>query len=131
MRIHAYGTSVNVPAKLSVPLRVTIRAALLACAVSVPLASAQGDLQVETITLSESLPSLGRLGGVTVDAAGNIYVANFRATVWKVTPDGTVSALSSSLLGSSGNAIDREGRLLQASFVDGRIVRFEAPGGSR
>jgi sugar lactone lactonase YvrE len=85
--------------------------------------------RVTTIVTSEPLPSQGRLGGVAVDQSGNVFVSNFGATVWRVAPDGSVTTLASTLRGSSGNAVDSEGNLLQASFLEGRIVRI-APNGS-
>jgi DNA-binding beta-propeller fold protein YncE len=98
---------------------------------------AAGNLQepngayVTTLTLSGELPGQGRLGGVAVDADGAIYVSNFGATVWRVDPDGTVTALTSDLRGSSGNAVMPDGSLLQASFLDNRIVRIARDGTSR
>lgn len=85
--------------------------------------------RVTTIATSEPLPSQGRLGGVAVDQSGNVFVSNFGATVWRVEPDGRVTTLASTLRGASGNALDGEGNLLQASFLEGRIVRI-APDGS-
>lgn len=84
--------------------------------------------RITTIAASEPLPSQGRLGGVAADRLGNIYVSNFGASVWRLAPDGRLDLLSNGLRGSSGNAVDRDGSLLQASFVDGRIVRI-APDG--
>lgn len=43
-------------------------------------------------------------GGVAVDRAGFVYVADFRETVWKVTPDGRVRVLATGLYARSGNA---------------------------
>lgn len=57
-----------------------------------------------------------------------MYVSNFSATVYRVSPDGEVRALASDLRGASGNAIDAEGNLLQASFLDGRIIRITPVG---
>jgi CubicO group peptidase (beta-lactamase class C family)/sugar lactone lactonase YvrE len=84
--------------------------------------------RVTTVPLSRELPSRGRLGGVSIGPRGSIYVSNFGATVWKVSPEGEVVTVISSLQGSSGNTIDAEGNLLQASFLDGRIVRMTPDG---
>lgn len=86
------------------------------------------ELRVRTLATSQALPSNGRLGGVSVGPGGEIYVSNFGRTLWRVSPDGRVETLISSLQGSSGNAVDRRGNVYQASFVDGRIVRI-TPGG--
>jgi pimeloyl-ACP methyl ester carboxylesterase/sugar lactone lactonase YvrE len=100
---------------------------------SAPLQNEAGLAEVEpavsTIRTSEPLLSHGRLGGLSVDEAGNVYVANFSATVFRVSPEGDVKVMASGLRGSSGNAIDSAGNLLQASFLDGRILRI-APNGT-
>jgi CubicO group peptidase (beta-lactamase class C family) len=83
---------------------------------------------VSTLPLSRELRSNGRLGGVSVAVDGSIYVSNFSASVWKISPQGEVVTLTSSLRGSSGNTVDRKGNLLQASFLDGRIVRIAPTG---
>jgi sugar lactone lactonase YvrE len=93
--------------------------------------SGGGGAYVTTLTLSGELPGQGRLGGVAVDADGAIYVSNFGATVWRVDLDGTVTALTSDLRGSSGNAVMPDGSLLQGSFLDDRIVRIARDGISR
>lgn len=103
---------------------------LLALSTSVPVvgpAPATGQ-QVTTVVTSQPLVSYGRLGGVTADRFGNVFVANFHGTVWRVAPDGAVTAMAQSLQGSSGNAVDRAGNLYQASFVDGRLVRIARDG---
>ena len=74
-------------------------------------AVAQG---VRVLTLTDTLP--GGVGGVTVDRAGMIYVADFRETVWKVTPDGQASVFATGFYGASGNAIDSRGNLFQSNF---------------
>ena len=74
----------------------------------------QGTPAVTTIDLDEVLPSRGRLGGVSVDANGSIYVSDFGRAVWRISPAGEVDVLDSSLRGSSGNAVDAHGNLYQA-----------------
>ncbi len=53
--------------------------------------------------------------GVTIDLVGNIYVADFGDSVWKITPEGERQVFASGLYGASGNAIDNEGNLLQSN----------------
>ena len=84
--------------------------------------------RVSTLDLHDDLPSRGRLGGVSVDARGFIYVSDFGRTVWRISPEGTVEVLDSSLRGSSGNAVDGAGNLYQASFRDNRIVQIDPDG---
>ena len=87
-----------------------------------------GSARVGTLDLHDELPSRGRLGGVSVDARGFIYVSDFGRTVWRISPEGAVEVLDSSLRGSSGNAVDGAGNLYQASFRDNRIVRIDPDG---
>ena len=85
---------------------------------------------VTTIETDAPLPSWGRLGGVTVDRLGFIYVSNFHDAVWRITPDGEVTVLSTGMYGSSGNAIDSRGNLLQSNFFANTIVRVGRDGGT-
>ena len=83
-------------------------------------AIAQGD---RVRTLTDTLPA--GVGGVTVDRAGMIYVADFRETVWKVTPDGQVSVFATGFYGASGNAIDSRGSLFQSNFYGNYISKVD------
>lgn len=83
---------------------------------------------VATIELSEPLDGFGSLGGVTVDALGFIYVANFRDGVWRISPDGEAKRLTDALYGSSGNAVDDRGALYQSNFNGNAIVKVERDG---
>src|SRR5437667_2840880 len=67
-------------------------------------------------------------GGVTVDALGNIYVADFGEIVWKITPEGKRDIFASGLYGASGNAIDHEGNLLQSNFYGNSITKIDRKG---
>ena len=84
---------------------------------------------LETISLSEPLPSWGGMGGVSVDAQGYVYIANFGAEVWKIhEASGEVELLSDGLYGASGNMITTDGDLLQAEFDANRIRRIDRLG---
>lgn len=75
------------------------------------------------------LPStVGQVGGVAVDRLGYVYVADFRESVWKVTPEGTATVFATGLYGASGNAIDADGNLLQSSFHGGTVTRIDRHG---
>ena len=84
--------------------------------------------RVATLPLERELDARGQLGGVTVDALGFVYVANFRDAVWRISPEGSVEVLARSLYGSSGNAIDSRGDLLQANFFGHTIDRISRTG---
>src|SRR6059058_1269751 len=63
------------------------------------------------------------IGGVTVDALGNIYVADFGDIGWKITPEGKRDVFASGLYGASGNAIDHGGNLLQSNFYGDSVTK--------
>jgi DNA-binding beta-propeller fold protein YncE len=67
-------------------------------------------------------------GGVTTDALGNIYGADFGEIVWKITPEGERHVFASGFYGASGNAIDHEGNLLQSNFYGDSITRIDRKG---
>ena len=84
--------------------------------------------RVETMPLDGTLTSWGRLGGVSVDALGFVYSSAFGEEVWKIAPDGTVSLFADGFYGASGNAIDINGDLLQASFFSNSVHRISRTG---
>ncbi len=71
-------------------------------------------------------------GGMDVDAAGNVYTADFGETlqgppgtaVWRITPSGETSVFAQGLAGASGNDFDSEGRLLQSNIGTGEVRRI-------
>ncbi len=69
-----------------------------------------------------------QVGGVTIDLIGNIYVADFGDYVWKITPEGERREFASGFYGSSGNAIDSEGNLLQSNFYGDSITKVDRKG---
>ena len=69
-----------------------------------------------------------QVGGVTIDLVGNIYVADFGDVVWKITPEGERHEFASGFYGASGNAVDNEGNLLQASYYGDSIIRVDRKG---
>jgi DNA-binding beta-propeller fold protein YncE len=68
------------------------------------------------------------VGGVTVDPLGNIYVADFGEVVWKITPDGERHEFAKGLYGASGNAIDKDGNLLQSNYYGDSITKIDRKG---
>lgn len=76
-------------------------------------------------------------GGMDLDADGNIYMADFGATlggnprgteVFKITPGGVVSSFASGLNGASGNDFDAEGNLFQSSIAGGFVSKISPTG---
>lgn len=97
-------------------------------AVAVLLWSTTAQTAVTTIATGDGFPSEGRLGDVSVDARGAIYVSNFARSVWRIDLDGTVTELVGNLQGTSGNVILADGTLLQTSYLENRIVAIDAAG---
>lgn len=95
-----------------------------ASAQAAPPPAAGNGVTVSTLTATLD----GRVGGVAVDQMGYIYVADFGDTVWRVDPFGEVKVFADSLYGASGNAIDGQGVLYQASFYGNFIDRIARDG---
>ena len=69
-----------------------------------------------------------QVGGVAVDAVGNLYVADFGDIVWKIPPEGQPQVFAQGLYGSSGNALDHQGNLFQSSYYGDFITRIDRTG---
>jgi sugar lactone lactonase YvrE len=83
---------------------------------------------VTTVVDSDTVPGMGAVGGVAVDALGYVYFADFRNSVWRYTPDGSVELYARGFYGASGNAIGPRGELYQSSFHGNFISRVERDG---
>ena len=100
----------------------------LATIVAILLFSSVGFAQ----TVSTLTDSLSASGDIAVDAAGNIYVADFGATlgnangtrVYKVTPTGSISVFATGLSGASGNEFDDAGNLYQSNIAIGVVSKI-------
>jgi DNA-binding beta-propeller fold protein YncE len=68
------------------------------------------------------------VGGVAVDAVGNLYVADFGDLVWKIPAEGQPDVFAQGFYGSSGYAIDHPGNLFQASYYGDFITRIDRTG---
>jgi DNA-binding beta-propeller fold protein YncE len=101
------------------------RALLLMLALLFAAVSARAQTKIRSLT---DVINGHAVGGVTTDLVGNIYVADFGDTVWKITPEGERSVFASSLYGASGNAIDHEGNLLQSNFYGDSITKIDRKG---
>lgn len=69
-----------------------------------------------------------QVGGVTVDAVGNLYVADFGDLVWKIPPEGQPHIFAEGFYGSSGNAVDHLGNLFQSSYYGDFITKIDRTG---
>ncbi len=78
------------------------------------------------VTIADSLD--GGVGGLAVDRLGNVFSADFRNTIWKIRPDGRVSAFATGFYGSSGTAVDKHGVLYQANFSGNYLSRVDRKG---
>lgn len=76
-------------------------------------------------------------GGVTLDAAGNLYVADFGtgggtggSQLFRVSPAGEVDVFADDplLVGASGNTVAPDGTVYQSSFSGGRVVKISPAG---
>lgn len=82
----------------------------------------------------------GGTGGVSVDAEGNVYVADFGAilsdaasmgrVVFRITPEGEASIFATGFEGASGNEFDLFGNLLQSNIRGDFISRIHPDGSS-
>ena len=107
-------------------LRLTILLSLSAAVLYVSPAQT-----VETLTAT-----LNASGGVSVDARGDIYVADFGTTlgnangttVYKVLRDGSFSVFATGLQGASGNDFNSEGYLIQSNIAGGKVSKIDTAG---
>ncbi len=83
---------------------------------------------VTTVVDSDTVPGMGAVGGVAVDALGYVYFADFRNSVWRYTPGGPVELYASGFYGASGNAIGPRGELYQSSFHGNFVSRVDRDG---
>ena len=79
-------------------------------------------------TLPYEIPGTGRIGGVTVDGYGYLYVANQDEGIWKIHPSGDVELFVRGLYGSASGTMLRNGELLHTSYGNDQIVRVERDG---
>jgi DNA-binding beta-propeller fold protein YncE len=69
-----------------------------------------------------------QVGGVALDAVGNLYVADFGDLVWKIPPEGQPQVFAEGFYGSSGNAVDHQGSLFQSSYYGDFITKIDRTG---
>ncbi len=86
--------------------------------------------RVETVPLSAELESLGGIGGLSVEANGDVVMANFDRYVWRISPSGEVSVVADDFAAASGNTVLRDGDILQADFERQAVVRISGTDGT-
>ena len=101
------------------------RAALLSLTLILASAGVGADPSIQPLT---EVIAGHSVGGVSVDAVGNLFVADFGDIVWKIAPDGNRSVFASGFYGSSGNAVDHQGNLFQSSFYGDYITKVDRTG---
>jgi len=101
------------------------RALLCALGLILSSPSARGQTVIRSLT---GVLEGHQVGGVTIDLVGNIYVADFGEIVWKITPEGDRHEFASGFYGASGNAIDKEGNLLQSSYYGDSLTKIDRKG---
>lgn len=69
-----------------------------------------------------------QVGGLTIDAVGNLYVADFGDILWKIPPEGQLRVFAEGFYGSSGNAVDHVGNLFQSSYYGDYITKIDRTG---
>ena len=84
--------------------------------------------RTETVSTSIELMSDGLIGGMSLDAAGNIYNTNFRESVWRTAPNGETIQLNGEFTSASGNFVLENGDLLQGEWTENRIYRIKPDG---
>ncbi len=101
------------------------------------LSSASAQLTLAKTDIVEILAELPiGLGGLVVDADGNIYSADFGASLssppgtslYKITPEGSASLFASGFTGASGNTIGPDGNIYQSNIGNGLISKVTMAG---
>ncbi|MEZ4455900.1 MAG: SMP-30/gluconolactonase/LRE family protein [Gemmatimonadales bacterium] len=111
--------------------RHSLRRAVLAAALVPASATAQPSLPPDTVTTAldgDTIPRLGAVGGVAVDAAGFVYFADFRDRLWRYLPGKTIELVAEGLYGASGLAVGPGGEIYQSSFFGNSISRIARDG---
>ncbi len=91
---------------------------------SIGFFQARGQITVTTIT--NQIPASG---GVNLDNAGNLYIANFGdglqnsngTQIWRLDPNGNLDIFATGFTGASGNDFDSQGNLFQSNIGNGTV----------
>jgi sugar lactone lactonase YvrE len=88
------------------------------------------------ITVTTLTPPFDGSGGLELDYNGNLYIADFGASldngngtvVNKLLPDGTLEVFAVGLQGASGNDFDQAGNLFQSNIQAGTVSKISPTG---
>lgn len=97
----------------------------LASAILLASVSTRAEIEIRSLT---DLIEGHEVGGLAIDMIGNVYAADFGDIVWRITPEGERREFAAGMYGTSGNAIDNEGNLLQANFYGDAITKIDRKG---
>ena len=71
----------------------------------------------------------GAVGGLLTDQLGYVYIADFADTVWRFNPHTKeMKPFATGFYGASGNTLDKNGDIYQASFYGNSISRISRAG---
>ena len=71
----------------------------------------------------------GAVGGLLTDQLGYVYIADFADTVWRFNPHTKeMKPFATGFYGASGNTLDKNGNIYQASFYGNSISRISRAG---
>lgn len=117
--------------------RYVVRAQALLGPESASVLSAGVSVALEHADIVETIAWFpGGTGGLEIDAAGNVYAADFGASldgppgsvIRKVSPEGVVEVWAEGLVGASGNALASNGDLFQSNIAGASVSRITPDG---
>lgn len=80
--------------------------------------------RVNGVTVKNLTDTLrGSVGGMSIDIIGDLYVADFTRTVWRISRWGEIKVYTDAMYGASGNAIDVQGNLYQSEYYGKTISK--------
>ena len=93
------------------------------------VAAAQEPPPTEAVVTTLVASHPGAVGGVLTDQVGYVYIADFMDTVWRLNPATfEIEKFASGFYGASGNTLDKNGNLYQASYFGHTISRISRAG---
>ncbi|GEM_PF-5057292 len=84
----------------------------------------------KTVVASLTGQLVGGTGGVELAADGTLYIADFTSNVWKLSPEGEMSLLTTGFTKAADCTLDGDGNLLQVDHGTSKVFSV-APDGTR